>query len=320
MPNEVQTVSFSPVPTAGTYTLAFYGQTISALNWNDPAATIQAALEALSTIGAGNISATGEVNAGSISMTFQGSLANVNVPQTTCDASGLNCAGSIDVVSETTAGSGPTDVPATGATAIGTLVNGPSGNSPATGYWQLGDDNYGTNLTGVWDSGVTGSGQEPPNPFNGLMMDDGTGSGGQTSWDGTISLSFTDGTDDSTTGANEVQTLPQPTADAGTFTVTGTEEATSDLDYAISMADLQTALNALSDIAAAGGVTVTGSDGGPWIVTWNSYGPQPLLSVDGSGLTQPSTATASTATEGGISPVYGSVLRSALISCERICA
>ncbi|HWC91028.1 MAG TPA: hypothetical protein VG433_15270, partial [Pirellulales bacterium] len=140
MLNEVQTVSFSPAPTAGSYTLTFYGQTTGALDWNDPAATIQAALEALSTIGAGNIAVSGEADAGEIELTFQGALANVDVPQTACDASGLISPGSIGVVSETTAGSGPTDVPATDATAIGTLVNGPSGNGPTSGYWQLSFD------------------------------------------------------------------------------------------------------------------------------------------------------------------------------------
>jgi hypothetical protein len=320
MANELQTVSFSPAPTAGSYTLTFYGQTTSALDWNDPAATIQAALEALSTIGTGNIAASGEADSGSISITFQGTLANTNVPQTTCDATGLVCAGSIDAVSETTAGSGPTDVPATEATAFGTLVVGFSGNMPTGGYWQLGSDNYGTSPTGTWDSGVIGSGQSAPSLFSNLTMDDGIGDGGITSWDGNISVDFTDGTDDSTMGVNEVQTIPQPTADDGTFTVAGNAESTGALAWNITQYDLQTALNALSDIVAAGGVGITGADGGPWVVTWNSFGPQAVLTIDSTNLTNNVTATASTTTQGGLPAAYGSVLKSAMISSERICA
>jgi hypothetical protein len=45
--------------TAGTFTLSYNGQTTAALAYNAAAATIQAALEGLSTIGAGNVAVRG---------------------------------------------------------------------------------------------------------------------------------------------------------------------------------------------------------------------------------------------------------------------
>lgn len=52
--NEVQTVTIDA--TGGTFTTTFGGQTTSAVAYNASAATYQAALEALSTIGSGNVS------------------------------------------------------------------------------------------------------------------------------------------------------------------------------------------------------------------------------------------------------------------------
>ena len=78
-------------PESGTYTLTFKGQTTSPLPFNasgsrcpenEPGCTlIQTALEALSTIGHGNVSVSGQE-----SIKFVGTLANTNVPQITASA------------------------------------------------------------------------------------------------------------------------------------------------------------------------------------------------------------------------------------------
>lgn len=54
--NELQSITIDA--TGGTFTVTFGGQTTSALAWNDTAANVQAALIALSSIGAGNVSVT----------------------------------------------------------------------------------------------------------------------------------------------------------------------------------------------------------------------------------------------------------------------
>jgi hypothetical protein len=67
---------------------------------------------------------------------------------------------------------------------------------------------------------------------------------------------------------NEVQTLTVtggPTG--GTFTITWSGQTTAAIAYNATAAQVQTALEALSNIAP-GDVVVTGNAGGPWTLTW----------------------------------------------------
>jgi uncharacterized phage protein gp47/JayE len=57
--NEVQRISFSNVPDAGSFKITFSGQTTAVIGFGATAATVLAALEALSNIGAGNVAVTG---------------------------------------------------------------------------------------------------------------------------------------------------------------------------------------------------------------------------------------------------------------------
>lgn len=80
--NAVQTVSITGSPTGGTFTLTFGGQTTTALAYNCAASDVQTALQALSSIGPGNVTCTGGPLPGTpIVCTFVGSLAVA--PQTT---------------------------------------------------------------------------------------------------------------------------------------------------------------------------------------------------------------------------------------------
>jgi len=78
--NEVQTVAYTA--TGGTFTLTFAGQTTGAINF-DAAATgagsVQEALEALTSIDVGDVLVTAAARA--YTVTFQGTLANTNLPQ-----------------------------------------------------------------------------------------------------------------------------------------------------------------------------------------------------------------------------------------------
>jgi hypothetical protein len=67
-------------------------------------------------------------------------------------------------------------------------------------------------------------------------------------------------------GTDEIQGIAI-VADSGTFILSFNSVATSPLSYAITKADMQTALRALSTINGAN-VTVGGTDGGPWTVTF----------------------------------------------------
>jgi flagellar hook protein FlgE len=88
--DEVQTISITGLPTGGTFTLTFNGETTSALDFDASAAEIQSALEALSTIGASNVAcAGGDLPGTPVTVTFQGSLAGTDVALISIDDSGL---------------------------------------------------------------------------------------------------------------------------------------------------------------------------------------------------------------------------------------
>jgi hypothetical protein len=72
----VETVTINGAPTGGTFTLTFGGQTTSALAYNATAAQVQAALVALSSIGAGNVTVTGAAG-GPYTVTFVGVFAGL---------------------------------------------------------------------------------------------------------------------------------------------------------------------------------------------------------------------------------------------------
>jgi len=86
--NEKQTVTISGSPTGGTFTLSFGGQTTSGIAYNAAAATVEAALEALSTIGAGNVRVTGSAG-GPYTVEFIVELGNQNVAAMTIDITSL---------------------------------------------------------------------------------------------------------------------------------------------------------------------------------------------------------------------------------------
>jgi hypothetical protein len=71
--NAVQSVTISGGVTGGTFTLTYGAQTTAPIAWNASAATVQAALAALSSIGTGNVAVTGSAG-GPWSVTFMGTL------------------------------------------------------------------------------------------------------------------------------------------------------------------------------------------------------------------------------------------------------
>lgn len=88
--NEVQSVAITGAPTAGTFTLSFKGYTTPALPWNATNAQVQAALQALSSIGTGGATVTGGPGpATPWVVTFGGQLGFQAVPLLTGSAAGL---------------------------------------------------------------------------------------------------------------------------------------------------------------------------------------------------------------------------------------
>lgn len=101
--NEVQTITVTGVPTGGTFTLRFKGQTTAALDFDATGAEVQAALRALSRIGAEGVTVTGN---GPYVVTFGGKLGNQDVESITVANNSLTGGTAPNVtVAETTKGS-----------------------------------------------------------------------------------------------------------------------------------------------------------------------------------------------------------------------
>ena len=121
--NEVQTIQTTDQPDGGDYTISFGGQTTNpVLAFGATAATIEAALEGLTSIGTGNVSVTGgPIGTGAdIVITFQGTLANTDVGDVTIDGSNLTTGGNpsaAPTVEQTTTGVAMKGVLSTFATA-----------------------------------------------------------------------------------------------------------------------------------------------------------------------------------------------------------
>ncbi|MGH3991056.1 MAG: hypothetical protein ACRDSN_01170 [Pseudonocardiaceae bacterium] len=109
-PNEVQTVTITGSPTGGTFTLTYSTQTTGAVAYNATASTVQAALEALSNIAPGDVTAAGGPLPGTaVTVTFTGALAGTDVTQMTASSAGLTGGTTPTVtVTTTTAGGGAT--------------------------------------------------------------------------------------------------------------------------------------------------------------------------------------------------------------------
>lgn len=98
--DEVQTVTEGGSGLTS-FTLTYSGQTTGSIAAAATAATVQAALEALSNIGAGNVSVTGSAG-GPYTVSFQGTLADTNVAQMTATPTGGT--GTVTVATQTGGG------------------------------------------------------------------------------------------------------------------------------------------------------------------------------------------------------------------------
>lgn len=127
--SEVQTLTITGTPTGGTFTLSFKGFTTPGITFNAAASVVQAALEALSSVGTGGIAVTGGPAPGTpLVFTFQNQLAGQAVPNVSVSALGFTGGTSpAAAVVETTPGFGQWDAQAAwtdlGATKGGIRIN-----------------------------------------------------------------------------------------------------------------------------------------------------------------------------------------------------
>lgn len=140
--SEEQTVTVNGSPTGGTFTLTYAGQTTSGIAYNATAATVQSALQGLSTIGSGNATVAGSAG-GPYTVTFAGTLANLPTSTLVADGSSLTGGTSPSVtVAVTQAGSAGSTDPGVGVAQLGVILakDGFSANgfAAAPGFsWEL---------------------------------------------------------------------------------------------------------------------------------------------------------------------------------------
>ena len=103
--NEIQTVNIDDAVDGGNFTLTFEAQESAAIQWNAVAADVETALEALSTIGANNVSVSGGAGpATDWIVEFVGAEKGVDQELLVGDGANLNTGATTVIVTETQAG------------------------------------------------------------------------------------------------------------------------------------------------------------------------------------------------------------------------
>jgi len=298
--NEIQTITFSGgTPTGGTWAATFDGETASSLAHNIDAATLQAALEGLASVGSGNATVSGSVGSG-FTVTFIGALAGTNVPEMTADGSGLTqAAGSITVETLT-----PGTTGSAGTAAVQTITLTADGGTWTIGGNFLAWDAFPGDVESVIES-VSGQAVTVSGPSGGpyvvtwdvagirspiVVVDTGLTSGGG---QGSASVQETTPGVDPVSGVAEVQRVTLPAGTSGGTWLLGVTSLDSDASAG--------EVDAAVEVTLSQTVGVSGSDGGPYTITWDETGDRVLLApVSGISLTKGGiTATVSTVQAGG---------------------
>lgn len=294
--NEKQLVTLAGTPTGGTFTLTYDGETTAAIDYNATAAAVQSALEALSNIGAGDVTVT-DYSGGGWLIEFSGDLEGDNVSLLT--GSGASLTGQTGYITHATTTEGSTvtnevltftitylQPTSTAYTAL--LVNGSltdytvpvasniSAAPSATAIrdllqyeWRSGNISVTRTLTSTTATyTITWQGE-----YAGVNVSPQTLAflSAYTEADSYWTLSQSTTTEGSTTASDEVQTVTinhSPTG--GTFTLTYSGQTTGAIAYNASASTVETALEALSNIT-----DVTVSKSGPvYTITFVDPGDQ----------------------------------------------
>lgn len=281
--NEKQVLTLAGTATGGTFTVTFSGQETGTIAFDATAATLETALEALSNIGVGDATVSGDAG-GPWTVEFTALLAAQDVPLMTTD--GTNLTGAADVsVNTTTGGAGGTNE----VQEVEIVLIAPS--NPTWGVqWQ--DPStvvLQTNPMSVEASTaqVQAEFDSTFGPGNMLitLIDDTLGEGRtygvefigpyaatdvnsmQARSAATLGISTT--IEGSGTAIDEVQVVTLNHGPiAGTFALTFQGQTTGTIAVDATAGTVQTALEALSNIAA-GEAVVTGDAGGPYTVTFS---------------------------------------------------
>jgi hypothetical protein len=306
--NEVQTLTAADA-IYGTYTITYSGQTTSAIAYNANAATVQAALEALSNLAPGDVVVTGTSIVTGLTLTFGGTLAGDDVDQITATVTGLV------LLSATTTTAGVAAIDEVqefdlGAASAGTFTITYAGQTTSAIAYDADAATVETALLALSNLApgdvVCGGGALPGTPvtltFGGTLAGTNVAqitidSAGLTG--ATVTIATTTA---GVAAVDEVQSIDVRGYSGGNFTITYSGQTTGNIARNASAATIDTALEALSNIGA-GDVLCAGGPLGtaPVTVTFQSalaatnVAQMTLADVD---LTAPA-ATIATSTIGG---------------------
>ena len=275
--NMVQTFRI-PQSASGTFTITIGDQTTSSLSASASAGTVETAIEGLSTIGSGNASVarTTDANDYIYAVTFDGSLAATTV------ATMIVRLTSTKPLIRTTQAGATTGTPQNEIQTIDCGNYQPTANTFTLtldgqttvnlSYASSANDVQTaiTNLSNVETVTVTKSGNVFTVEFG--IID---GMANQSQMTASVYSDSASAIHDITptvsaitTRVDEQQSITLTgTPSGGTFTITFNGQTTSSIAYNASAGTVQTALEGLANIDP-GDVTVTGSAGGPWLVTF----------------------------------------------------
>ena len=296
--NEVQSVEIDDDVSGGTFTLSYGGYTTGTIAYNASAAVVEAALEALNSVGLGAVTVTGTAPIWTV--TFTGTLASTDVALMTGSGASLTGGLATDIqIAETTPGVDAVNevqlLTATVAFTAGTYTLTLLGETTGVIDWDASAAEVEVFLealdgVAVGEASVVDSGSWPAITetltitFTGALAGTDialmTIAEGSLTGDGTFTESVT-----GVTGVAEVVTIGiNDTVTGGTFTLTHSANETVPLLYNSTAANIETALEALASISA---VTVTAGPGPgtDWIVTWVATGAQTAVTGDGTNLT-----------------------------------
>lgn len=297
-------------PTGGTYTLSFGGDTTGSLNYNDSAATIETALDALTSVtNRGGVTCSGSYNsAGGIVVTF------ANYAQITIDASSLTGETTSPIKIETLTNGGYTQ--SVGAYFADTGIV-PSPTFP-------GPDLLLTYTGGSYNISPTFSGDDlivefnaSPGVFTGgtfkITLDGATTAaiaynatfstvaselnalGGGRYYD-VVGNAFSGATTIFSASGATLGFTVKPRALGGTFTLTVGADTTGSLNYNDSAATVQTALNLLTSVTNRGGCTVSGTLANGFAIAFSNA----AITANSSSLTPAGSTVTGSVTDSGI--------------------
>jgi hypothetical protein len=282
----------------GQYAFEFEGKRSGYIPWNSPAATVQATLEGISTIGTGNIQVSDGATGGKFVITFTGTLGHQLPPTLIADtdldevpgidiyqiSEGRDNATEKDRITVNTAGvvAGTWWIDFNGESTVGMNVNAAASDVKAAlvGLASIGASDVDVTDAGTRDYVITFSdtGGWANTVMPALIP--------RAAWSIDDVLLATQ-SQIGMAGTNELQHIWVSGYNSGTFTISHGGGTTSAITWNATAATVKAALGALSSIGGAANVDITSPTVGQWYVGFQngrSSRPMDLIAINSGGL------------------------------------